>query len=679
MIDKSQSWLSLDQAAAYLGIGKTKLYDLAQNNKIPAQKLDKQWRFKPADLDRWVSVSKSIDEYFKSVKANIENNDGLREPQKEAYKKLYDYFRAGGHEALVQLPVGCGKSGLAAITPFGIAEGRVLVITPNITIRDEMKNNLDITHRKCFWRRSGVLETVDMLSGPYVATLDTGNVSVTDDSHFVVTNVQQLATNPEKWLNKFPEDYFDMIIVDEAHHGAADSWQVVFKRFPKAKIINLTATPFRSDGKEISGERVYRYPFRSAVAKGYIKRLTAVYISPKEIVLSFKDKDEKVTYTLQDVLAMKDKDWFSRGIAASEECNKSIVDNSIQKVELLRNESSIKHQIIAAAMSIEHAGKIKLLYEERNYEAEVIHSKMTDEEKKAVLKRLRNNELDVIINVQMLGEGFDHPQLSVAAIFTPYRSLKPYLQFVGRIMRVNHQNAPRDPDNYGYIVTHAGMNIDELLEQFKLFEKDDEEFWAEVAGGMEPEPPLPRGVGGGRPRRLKPDLTVHGELVDELYEEEFVEEDEQSRLNELKAMLEASGFDSSNAETILKQQLASKQKTTVVAAAPIAVQPQKELERLRKQLPIEIRGKAKAVLANSRMSIVGREIPMKIWTDINAINNLVAVIIILNRDVRKKVNDVEREDWTRDDYRKALEVLPAVASDLVRRLIKAKEAKDAER
>lgn len=678
MIDNIQPWISLDDAVDYLKIGKTKLYDLAQNGRIPAQRIDKQWRFKTADLDRWLSVSKSIDEFFKSVKFSIENNDGIREPQKEAYKKLYDYFKAGGHEALVQLPVGCGKSGLAAITPFGIAEGRVLVVTPNVTIRDEMKNNLDITHRKCFWRRAGVLEEVDMLSGPFVTTLDTGNISVCDDSHFVVTNVQQLTTNVDKWLNKFASDYFDMIIVDEAHHSPADSWQKVAQHFPKAKIINLTATPFRSDMKEVPGDKVYRYSFRSAVTKGYIKRLSAAYVSPKEMVITFKDEDEKHTYTLDEVLKLKDKEWFSRGIAMSEECNKSIVDNSIQKVELLRNDSSIKHQIIAAAMSIAHADKIKLLYEERNYEAAVIYSeKMTEDEQKAVIKRLRSNELDVIINVQMLGEGFDHPQLSVAAIFTPYRSLKPYLQFVGRIMRVNHQNAPRDPDNYGYIVTHVGMNLDTLLNQFQLFEKDDEEFWAEIAGGAEPEPPLPRGTGGRRVS-LRAPLTVHGEIVEDLYEEAFVDDDDQMRLKELKEMLDATGYDSSIAEKLLEQQKTSGTKTTP-AAYPMAVQPQKELERMRKQLPIEVRAKAKAVLANARLSIVGQDIPRKLFPDVPAQNNLVAAIVMLNRDLKRQVEEKERDDWAKDDYRLALESLPAIASAMVRKLLATKKAKNAKR
>jgi len=674
MIDRTSPWINLDEASAYLKIGKTKLYDLAQNGKIPAQKIDKQWRFKTADLDRWLSTSQTIDEYFKSATYSIEDNAGIREPQKEAYKKLYDFFKAGGHEALVQLPVGCGKSGLAAIVPFGIAEGRVLVVTPNITIRNEMKNNLDVTHRKCFWRRTGVLQDVDMVSGPYVTTLNTGNKSITDSSHFVVTNVQQLSTNAEKWLNQFPADYFDMIIVDEAHHSPAESWQKVAQHFPNAKIINLTATPFRSDFKEVTGEKVYRYSFRSAVSKGYIKRITAVYISPKEIVLSFKDEDEKHTFTLEDVVKMKEKDWFSRGIAMSEECNKSIVDNSIQKMEYLRNDSEIKHQIIAAAMSINHAKKIKLLYEERNYEAAVIHSKMNDEEQADVMRRLRNNELDVIINVQMLGEGFDHPQLSVAAIFTPYRSLKPYLQFVGRVMRVNRQNAPRDPDNYGYIISHVGMNLDAILTQFQLFEKDDEEFWAEITGGEEPEPPLPRGTGGGR-IQIKPALTVHGEIVDELYEEAFVDDDEAARLADLKEMLQAQGFDSALAEQIIKQQ--GKASPVVTPAAyPLAVQPQKELERLRKQLPIDVRTKAKAIITNAGLSIVGQEIPRKLFSDIPAQNNLVAAIVMLNRSLKKKLDDKERDDWTIEDYRLALEALPTISSNLVRQLFAAKKARN---
>ena len=87
---------------------------------------------------------------------------------------------------------------------------------------------MDITNRqKCFWRRAGVLGQDQMISGPLACKLDSGNISVATKSHVVITNVQQLATNVDKWLTQFPDDFFDMIIVDEAHHSAAASWQKV--------------------------------------------------------------------------------------------------------------------------------------------------------------------------------------------------------------------------------------------------------------------------------------------------------------------------------------------------------------------------------------------------------------------------------------------------------------------
>jgi len=71
-----------------------------------------------------------------------------------------------------------------------------LVITPNLTIKDELQKTLDITNRqKCFWRRMRVLKDGDMIAGPYVCTLESGNVSVCEQSHIILTNIHQLATN----------------------------------------------------------------------------------------------------------------------------------------------------------------------------------------------------------------------------------------------------------------------------------------------------------------------------------------------------------------------------------------------------------------------------------------------------------------------------------------------------
>ena len=147
-----------------------------------------------------------------------------------------------------------------------------------------------------------------------------------------MTNVQQLATNPEKWLKQFSRDFFDMIIVDEAHHSPADSWRKVHEHFKDARVINMTATPSVATRKRSKGTCL-PYPFKKATFKGYIKRITASYAAPT-IGVHGQGRDEDL-YAERGP-GMKEKDWFSRGIALSEPCNQTIVDNSLQRLEQLR-------------------------------------------------------------------------------------------------------------------------------------------------------------------------------------------------------------------------------------------------------------------------------------------------------------------------------------------------------
>ena len=77
----------------------------------------------------------------------------------------------------------------------------------------------------------------------------------------------------------------------------------------------------------------------------------------------------------------------------------------------------------------------------------------------------------------MLGEGFDHPPLTVAAIFRPYASLAPYVQFVGRIMRVVVEGDPEHPDNQGWVATHAGLHVDRHWHDFRQLDEADQSFF----------------------------------------------------------------------------------------------------------------------------------------------------------------------------------------------------------
>ena len=664
-------WIGTDDAAAYLGMGKTKLYELTRGGRIPAKRVGKKWMYDRAELAEWMQASPRLADFFQDTPANIEANPNLRDPQRDAYLQAAAFFQRGGKKALLQLPVGCGKSGVAAILPFGIAEGRVLLIAPNLTIKNELYKAVDITNKqKCFWRQRGVLEDRHMKSGPYVCMLDSGNLSVYEKSHIVLTNIHRLATNDYKWLTKFPEDFFDLIIIDEAQHSPAESWKRVCERFPNAKVAMLTATPFRSDRQELEGELIFRYPFKSASIKGYVKKLKASYAAPSE--LTFTMDNEVRTFTLEEVLAMKEEEWFSRGVALSDPCNVSIVDNSLEKLEQLRL-TGTTHQLIAVACSINHARKIRSLYQERGYEAAIVHSspdKEADEQaNEEVMRDLYNGVLDCIVQVQMLGEGFDHPKLSVAAIFRPFRSLAPYIQFVGRILRVVVQHDPTHPDNYGHIVTHVGMNLDELLKRFQQFENDDQKFWEEVTGGKEPDPPKDVLDGSAR-MKLHEDMVVQSEIVEQLFEEDFATAEDNDIQHDLEKKLEALGLDPRLAQQVVQKSRSDALGPAVTPAAqPFSKIPAKQWKEAKRRLDEEARRTAKVLLNRVDLQPEGVEIPRNLKPEIGAINNSIAAFMMVNQAIAKKVGDGrKRPEWSFEEFVAAKEALPDILNNLVRQL-----------
>lgn len=662
-------WLNADEGSDYLGISSSNLYSLAQQGRIPGHKLGKMWRFNKKELDSWIRANKPINEFFMSAESSIDSNDLLRDPQREGHDAAQDFFESGGEKAIMQLPVGCGKSGLISVLPFGISEGRVLVIAPNLTIRRELQKVLDITNKRaCFWNKCRILTPEVMSAGPYIAVLNgkDANVHDCDRSHIVVTNIQQLASSADRWLPQFSDDYFDMILVDEGHHSAALSWMKVFEKFPNAKVVNLTATPFRSDKKDIEGDFIYRYSFKRAMIKGYIKKLQAIYVAPEELYFTWEGDDYH--HTLEEVLQLKEENWFSRGVAMSPECNSHIVDASLDKLEKLR-QSGTNHQLIAVAMSVNHAKAIRSLYSERGYETAEIHSDMPPDKQAEVMQKLRAGLLDCLIQVQMLGEGFDHPHLSVAAIFRPFRSLPPYVQFIGRIMRVIVQNDPRHPDNYGYVVTHIGLNLDQQLEDFRDMEREDKAFFEDLISG---EPVPPTEVTEGRARmKLRSDMIVEKEIVSEFFEEDFLDTDDSALLDELKAHAESLGFDAEDILKAIKEKKKSKRRVTE-AAAPFPVLPQKQRREARKRLKEEVNRTAKLLLNRLGLKFNNKNIAFKLFPGRATGNNFVAAVQLVHGELNKKigVKSGQRDRMKTEDFIRAQELLEGVLNSLTRQLKK---------
>lgn len=493
--------------------------------------------------------------YFETADPYIYGNVELREPQIQGYYKVYDHFvvkNKRNTHAIVVLPTGVGKTGLMGLLPFHICKGRALIITPQLTIKDEVIDSLDPDNPGSFWYKRKIFKRVNETPTLVEYTSDIKR-EILDVANVVILNIHKLQTRlASSPLNYLPEDYFDMIIIDEAHHSTAATWVETVNHFDKAKVIKLTGTPIRTDGAELAGELVYKYKLSQAMAKGYVKSLRNFEYIPEKLFLTI-DKDESKQYTVDEILelGLRDEDWIRRSVAFSRECSESVVRESIKLLEnKRRNDSKVPHKIIAVACSIDHAEQIKKIYVEQGYRAEVIHSKQLPEKQNEIKQDIENHRLDVIIHVAMLGEGYDHPYLSIAAIFRPFRSELPYEQFIGRVLRAIPENEiEKTDDNIADVVSHQNLQLAELWEKYKIELQEsevikhlqDENF---LDDGKDSSENNPQGIGTGDViplglareegiGKLTADAYLNTELIRKQREEEQKQKESIDKLQEL--------------------------------------------------------------------------------------------------------------------------------------------------
>ncbi|MBF0548972.1 MAG: DEAD/DEAH box helicase family protein [Deltaproteobacteria bacterium] len=591
---------------------------------------------------------------FMKAKVNILDNDSLRLPQKGAYEAALKYFEGGKRRALIQLPVGCGKTGAMSVIPFGVSRGRVLVVAPNLEIRRNLVKNLDFTNPENFWKKTGVFTNGTY---PKTAELDSNaNVDDCDHANILVTNIQQFTSKRQSWLEKFFPDYFDLILLDEGHHAEANTWQTILSQFSEARVASFTATPLRSDGKKVEGDRIYRYPVARAITDGFIKNIASRRLEPAALYFTYRGQQQQ--HSIEEVIKLREETWYSKGVALSRECNEHIVDASIESMLELREGGEAKHQIIAAACSIDHANQIRSLYEERGRSAAVLHSDMTNEDQEDVRFQLEAGRIDAVVQVAMLGEGADYPNLSVAAIFRPFRHVVPYVQFIGRVMRVIKQDSPNNPDNRAYIVSHVGLNVDRWWDELKQLDEDDQAIYQEIANGTREFDGTAEG-GETKRRRFRPSMEVVKETISRVTQKSYLTlEDREAQVDEVMTALELRGVDpdAPGLRDMIKKELNSPlpQYETVKPFVPQPIHHQKERQQAKRRLNERVRSAAKEVLTELGLSPVGVELPRR-FPRIRAKNNLGSAIILLNLEVNSRlhIDPKDRNSLSIDELKKA--------------------------
>jgi superfamily II DNA/RNA helicase len=319
-------------------------------------------------------------------------------------------------------------------------------------------------------------------------------------------------------------------------------------------------------------------------------------------------------------------------------------------------------------MSIDHADQVRAIFQEMGLQAETIHSNLADDRKAAVFAKLRNNQIDVIVQVAMLGEGFDHPPLSVAAIFRPYRSLSPYIQFVGRVMRTVDLNDPNSPNNQGFVVSHVGLNNEEQWDEFRELDSEDQQIvrgWARGQGGG---PDGGNGNGDSEQIAQRFDTPVaQDERLSHFLNRSFLDPSDDRVIEEMLDAKGPGGFSYRElgiTADVLRAQLAHRKEHEEEPADSVPVQPQIRRQTLRSRLDSRSKSIHQRILSDLGLARAGFNISRG-FGGLRG-NNADALFMLLNREINHFVGEGNgtRETWTLDQLQSAYDSLDEIGDQV---------------
>ena len=327
---------------------------------------------------------------------------GLRTPQLGAAGALIAHGTKSIDPAVVSLPTGTGKTAVLQLTPFLWKATRVLVITPSRMVREQITDGFT---ELGLLRSLGVLS--DKLKTPAVRSISkriTDNATWEECRNFdVVVSTPQSCSPAIEKIPTPPTDLFDLILIDEAHHSPAVSYAAILDAFPDAKKAFFTATPFRRDRKVLRGKLVYNYPLRSAIEDGTYGKIQFLPCEP-----SGGQNHDLAIAKLAETTFHSDCD------------------------------SGLDHRMMVRTDSVIRAKElVKVCEEHTNLKLKLVCGTHSMSHVNGIVRKVKSGELDGIICVDMFGEGLDFPNLKLAALHAPHKSLAVTLQFIGRFARTN--------------------------------------------------------------------------------------------------------------------------------------------------------------------------------------------------------------------------------------------------
>lgn len=322
----------------------------------------------------------------------------LRPYQQEAFEDVFAQWDGGTHRTLVVMPTGTGKTIVfAKIVEECVRRGsRVLIMAHRGELLDQAADKI--------FKSTGLRCSVEKAE----------QTCLGEWFRVVVGSVQTLMH--ERRLRKFPSDYFDAIIIDEAHHCVSDSYQRVLQHFNGSYVLGVTATPDRTDLKNLGSyfeSLAFEYTMPQAIKSGYLVPIKALTV-PLSIDIS--------------MVGISAGDFKVGEIGTA-------LDPYLYQIADEMVKYCMDRKTIVFLPLIATSQKFMAILNERGFVAAEVNGSSQD--RAQILQDFEDGKYNVLCNSMLLTEGYDCPAVDCIIVLRPTKSRPLYCQMVGRGTRLS--------------------------------------------------------------------------------------------------------------------------------------------------------------------------------------------------------------------------------------------------
>lgn len=322
----------------------------------------------------------------------------LRPYQQEAKEAVFEQWENGARRTLLVLPTGCGKTIVfAKITEECVRHGdRVLILAHRGELLEQAADKI----HKATGLGCAVEKAEESCQGSWF--------------RIVVGSVQTMMR--EKRLGRFPADYFNTIIIDEAHHCISDSYQRVLQHFPEAHVLGVTATPDRGDMRNLGQyfeTLAYEYTLPKAIKEGYLCPIKALTI-PLKIDMSS--------------VSVQAGDFKAGDISTA-------LDPYLERIAQEMGKYCRDKKTVVFLPLVKTSQKFRDILNGHGFQAAEVNGDSQD--RSEVLEAFEKGNYNVLCNSMLLTEGWDCPSVDCVVVLRPTKVRSLYCQMVGRGTRLS--------------------------------------------------------------------------------------------------------------------------------------------------------------------------------------------------------------------------------------------------